>query len=125
MCVLCLHAEDGLRVLVRARGLGDVSKSQPQSPTREHTRRRVVPVLRAMSSVEGPGFADEATPLVSRQSPARRDGAWGGLRNLKYAVLTVCIGSLIAGSYVPLTLTTTHSAEDSVLCVSCTYNHVS
>ena len=49
-----------------------------------------------MSSVEGPGFADEATPLVSRQSPARRDGAWGGLRNLKYAVLTVCIGSLIA-----------------------------
>jgi chromosome segregation ATPase len=45
-----------------------------------------------MNSVEDPRRADEATPLVARHG--RRTE--GGLRNVKYAVLTVCIGSLIA-----------------------------
>ena len=45
-----------------------------------------------MNSVEDPRRADEATPLVARHG-RRTDG---GLRNVKYAVLTVCIGSLIA-----------------------------
>ena len=31
-CVFCLQAEDGIRDLVRSRGLGDVYKRQQQTP---------------------------------------------------------------------------------------------
>ena len=49
-----------------------------------------------MASVPGPARADEATPLVSGRRTNRHDGVWGAMRNAKYGVLTVCLGSLIA-----------------------------
>lgn len=45
---------------------------------------------------EEPARVDESTPLYSRHRTSRNDGLMGGLRNTKYVVLTVCIGSLIA-----------------------------
>ena len=59
---------------------------------RTHAKPRRSRECDDMNSMDDPRRANEATPLVARNG--RRTE--GGLRSVKYAVLTVCIGSLIA-----------------------------
>ena len=67
-CVFFCQAEDGIRYLVRSRGLGDVYKRQPFDPQRttektfflNNTEKKMVPMMEAKLSlrfVEGrPGY---------------------------------------------------------------------
>ena len=83
-CLFFFQAEDGIRDLVRSRGLGDVYKRQAQGAVRLHVRERVTKGFGECQTEEWAGG-----PLVSC---ARRPRT---IRTVSYTHLTLPTSDLV------------------------------
>ena len=58
------QAEDGIRDLVRSRGLGDVYKRQVEEERKNHTANWQIPIIRTVA-IRGEGMKEVAVALLS------------------------------------------------------------